>query len=688
MPTPSPLAIDLALEAVGDGAFLADCRGSIPRLSFVSASLARFTGRPVEELVGAPLAVLLPDLPGRLQAQESLQGEFRLSTACGRQQWVQLSLRLYGEVQGQLLGVILNSNEQHCQEGALARSEIRMRSLLDASLDVVAVIDEAGIIRYISGAVRQMLGHEPSDLVGSSGLNIVHAEDRGAAQARLAQIQQDPLAPDRLGQYRILRKDGSFLHCEALTRNAMADPAFRGYITCIRDISQRVAAEAARDNADKLLAFAAREASIGAWEWDPATNALSADDAVRRLTRRSDDDRWTGIEDFALRLHADDRPAFLETWKVVNKGEGRSQVVVRLPLADSSMRWLALSAQLQYRPGRGNVVLGILSDITQQKTQEAAAERRRADLETVLWGADIGLWTWYPLEDIENYDERTAEMIGLPANEPVRDQAVRARIHAEDLPSYLKQFSLLRSGAVDDIDVVFRCKKPDGSWRWLLERCRIAGRDAAGAVNQVRGITIDISRQRQAELQSSLRKERLESAMWAGDMGIWEWFPQRDLEVLDANCSRLYGLPEGFNLLVHERWLAIINEEDREEALRQTKAIRQGKLDIYDHEFRIQDTDGLWHWRRDRGRVVARGSDGLPERVVGVAMNIDRSKRAETEALAHGLRLDLALRASAMGLWEWELAEDHFEIDARYAEIVGLPAGQHSRHAGGNTSRC
>lgn len=673
---PPPADNYAALELAGDGAFVVSSDGPALRVVHASASLALLCGRPRAELVGSPLAVLLPELAQRLHEPRALQCDCRLFTSSGHVIWVTVSLRPDPQQPGHCVGVVLDSSEHQQDTGNLERSQDRLRALLDAALDVITVLDERGNICYTNAAARNLLGYSPEDLLGTHGFDLVHPEDRPLALAQFARIAADPRTPDRLGSYRMRHKDGSYLHCEALTRNATANPAINGFIICLRDITQRVEAEVARRDADELLAFAARAASIGAWEWNPATDEVSADDAVRQLTRRDDRDRWEGMEAFARRLHPDDVPAFRQAWLTAARSPHRGHATVRLQLHDGSHRWLAMSAQMTERPGRGQVVLGLLADVTEQKRTEELARQGHEDLETVIWGAGVGLWTWQPQEGLETYDERTAELLGMPANQAMPDQAVRGNIHPDDIDRYAEHSRQLRSGAREDADIVFRAQRPDGSWRWLLERCRISARDADGRVSKVRGVTIDISQQRQAELQSALRKERLESAMWAGEMGIWEWFPQRDLETFDATSARLYGLETPESTLTNRRWRTLLHPDDVDQAQRATETVTRGDIDVYDVEFRTRSPDGQWLWRRDRGRVVARDAEGRPERLVGITMDIDERKRAELEVQERELRLDLTLKAAQLGSWEWELAADTIRFDERYAQILGLPERQ------------
>ncbi len=60
-----------------------------------------------------------------------------------------------------------------------------MRSMVQHSSDIMALLSEDGTIRYASPAVEGVLGYPPDDVVGSKVLSYVHPEDVGEASSAL-----------------------------------------------------------------------------------------------------------------------------------------------------------------------------------------------------------------------------------------------------------------------------------------------------------------------------------------------------------------------------------------------------------------------------------------------------------------------------------------------------------------------
>lgn len=82
---------------------------------------------------------------------------------------------------------------------ALGKGGGSFGSLLRHVLDVVAVLDADGTVRYVSPAVEAMLGYTPEEVTGTRVFHYVHPEDLERALEALAETlvtpQQGPCRP-------------------------------------------------------------------------------------------------------------------------------------------------------------------------------------------------------------------------------------------------------------------------------------------------------------------------------------------------------------------------------------------------------------------------------------------------------------------------------------------------------------
>ncbi|HXH40537.1 MAG TPA: response regulator [Thermoanaerobaculia bacterium] len=126
----------------------------------------------------------------------------------------------------------------------LRASEQRFRTLVENSADGILVLDRDATILYASPAITRILGYEVDAVTGTSGLALVHPEDRRHVIERL-NVVLDNQPPRVISEWRALHRNGSWRSIAALGSNAVDDPAIRGIILNYRDVTEhRRSAEA------------------------------------------------------------------------------------------------------------------------------------------------------------------------------------------------------------------------------------------------------------------------------------------------------------------------------------------------------------------------------------------------------------------------------------------------------------
>ncbi|ABF42504.1 multi-sensor signal transduction histidine kinase [Candidatus Koribacter versatilis Ellin345] len=128
-------------------------------------------------------------------------------------------------------------------EKAKSQIERRYRALLQNSSDMVAVIDAAGHLQYISPAVERLLEFEVQELVGREIFDIIHPADVETARTSFYSIALTPgySAPQEL---RLRRADGEYLTTEIVANNLLTDEVLHGIVLNARDITERSRARA------------------------------------------------------------------------------------------------------------------------------------------------------------------------------------------------------------------------------------------------------------------------------------------------------------------------------------------------------------------------------------------------------------------------------------------------------------
>jgi len=141
-----------------------------------------------------------------------------------------------------MAGVVMEQKEE--AEESLRLSEDRFRSLIQNSSDATIVVGEDGCFSYVSPVVNQLLGYDPSHLVGAWATDFIHPEDREYVRGLFAFDPRATADVTVLRQFRMRRSDGTYRNVEAVITDQRDRPAIGGYVGNVRDITERKEFEA------------------------------------------------------------------------------------------------------------------------------------------------------------------------------------------------------------------------------------------------------------------------------------------------------------------------------------------------------------------------------------------------------------------------------------------------------------
>jgi PAS domain S-box-containing protein len=171
---------------------------------------------------------------------------------------------------------------------------------------------------------------------------------------------------------------------------------------------------------------------------------------------------------------------------------------------------------------------------------------------------------------------------------------------------------------------VFR-KDTGESWTALYNYAPIRIEDGSivGAVLTGR----DTTESRKAEDNLRYLSSRLHLALTSAHLGVWEWDIVQDKLSWDERMFQLYGLdPSSFSPAV-TTWETSIHPDDRESAVSLLHAALRGEK-AFDTEFRVVHPNGKILHLKANGLVI-QGSNGRPERMLGVNADITEEKLAK-----------------------------------------------------------
>jgi PAS domain S-box-containing protein len=276
--------------------------------------------------------------------------------------------------------------------------------------------------------------------------------------------------------------------------------------------------------------------------------------------------------------------------------------------------------------------LSIIRDITERKRAEEKLSRSEAMLSEAQHLAHIGSWNWNVAGNSIDWSDEHYRICGLrPQEMAMNFERALSCVHPDDRPMMQKL-----------VDEAFRNRRPyeccmrtlhaDGTVRVIQARGQVIF-DTDGAPVRMFGTVQDITDQRQAEEQLRQSEERLQLAVSATNLGIFEHDHRTDAVYWSPAMREMLGCGSDEPASL-SAWFELMHPDDCEKTM---AAIRRAHDPAgegrYKIEHRIKRRDGSVRWLRICSRTYFEGAADTrrPLRTIGTMADITEPKQRDEE---------------------------------------------------------
>jgi len=524
-------------------------------------------------------------------------------------------------------------SERMRMEQAYKDSEIKYRSLIEHSTDVVFCVDQNGEYKFVNQVFASTFGQTPDYFLGKTFWDIYpkeHADHRQAASSKVFATGESQSVEV------VVPLQDRTLYFIAKT-NPLRDETGKVVLnlTHATDITERKQAEEALRKSEARYHQLLDAMTEAMYVLDAKWNYLLVNKQAAQFVRMQADEM---INRNLFDLFPDIKnTAFFDAMQHSMEERVRKQVVDKF-IIDQRETWY----ELKIWPVPDGL-LCISADITERKqieekliASEKSVRQIAENIKEVFW---ISAPDWSKIYYISPayYDvwgeeaEKLYEQPFLWIDSIIEEDREKTR---SCIPETIRK---------DIKEIIFpdyRIKKSDGAIRWISARA-FPIFDSEGNPHRVVGVAEDITVRKQAEekLQEVTRRLRLATA--STKAGVWDWHLQTNEMIWDDRMFELYGLShENFPGGV-EAWEHGLHPDDSSRAIAECEAALRGEGD-FDTEFRVLRPDGQVIHVKANG-LVLRDEAGKPLRMIGLNTDITERKRDDEVLRMLAIRNDAIL---------------------------------------------
>ena len=561
------------LDSATDYAVIAMDRSG--RVTRWSAGAERVLGWREEEMMGDPAHVFFtpedreagrPETEMALALEQGSAPDERWHLRKGGERfWANGELMPLKAADGMVQGfvkILRDRTRQRAEDAERNASELRFRSLVEVSPQVVWFGDAAGNITYCNPTWYAYTGLTPGDTGGDGWAGVIHPDHR----ERVLGVWKHAVATE--GPYEVeipfrRASDGAYRWFLARGKPVRGDDGtVESWIGIAIDIHDRRQAEDDLRQAREQLRLAVEATGTGVFDYDLVSDELKWDARILALYGLPPD-AVVDLNVHLARVHPDDRARADEAVRaaVDPAGDGVYDVTYRtVAPEDGSERWVSAKGQTLFEDGRPVRLIGFARDVSDSRRAEQVLRETEERYRLVSRATNDAIWDWTFATNHVLWNEalQTAHGYALDAVDPTGSWWI-GHIHPDDRARIDVSIHAVIDGTGSVWTDEYRFLRADGSYADILDRGYVI-RDEHGRATRMIGAMLDITERKRAVEHQRLLTGELQHRV-KNTLALVQAIASQTLrgtsdvnEMREAFAARLISLGRAHDILTQASW--------------------------------------------------------------------------------------------------------------------------------------
>jgi diguanylate cyclase len=266
-----------------------------------------------------------------------------------------------------------------------------------------------------------------------------------------------------------------------------------------------------------------------------------------------------------------------------------------------------------------------------------------------------------------------AALLGRSVDE-LLELSLEEFVVAEELSEIRRNFTRIGEGTLEGYCFERRYIHKDG--RIIHVQGATSALRNQGEAPRIVTQVVDMTPKKDAERKLAASEERWAFALESAHQGVWDHNILPGEIYFSPTWKSMLGYTDDQIANTRQAWIDLLHPDDREKVIATTSKNLDGVSGRIECEFRMRHRNGSWIWILSRGQTIARTTNGKAARIIGTHTDITSIKSYEAQISRLHERLDLAISASRIGVWDYDLVSGTPHWDDRLHEIYGTKADQ------------